>query len=67
MDKFPLLWEGTSLGELTVEQEPLYTWFTAAACRERGSGAPGSWGTRGNCGLGSWSRKTVSGGGFPVR
>ena len=32
MDKFPLLWEGKALGELTVEREALYTWFTAR-CR----------------------------------
>ena len=32
MDKFPLLWRGKSVGELTVEQAGLYTWYTAA-CR----------------------------------
>lgn len=32
MDKFPLTWEGGSVGELTLEAEPLYTWFTAR-CR----------------------------------
>ena len=42
MDKFPLLWEGTSLGELTVEQEPLYTWFTAR-CRLPGKGIWCAW------------------------
>ena len=42
MDKFPLLWDGTSLGELTVEQEPLYTWFTAR-CRLPGKGIWCAW------------------------
>ena len=28
MDKFPMQWEGTNFGELTVEREALYTWFT---------------------------------------
>lgn len=32
MDKFPLLWAGASIGELCVEQEALYTCFTAC-CR----------------------------------
>lgn len=32
MDKFPLLWSGQPLGELTAEPEPLYTWFTVR-CR----------------------------------
>lgn len=32
MDKFPLLWDGRPSGELTTEQEALYTWFTAR-CR----------------------------------
>lgn len=32
MDKFPLLWDGRPVGELTTEREPLYTWFTAR-CR----------------------------------
>lgn len=32
MDKFPLLWEGTPVGELTTEREALYTWFSAR-CR----------------------------------
>lgn len=32
MDKFPLLWKGKSVGELTVEQAGLYTWF-ACSCR----------------------------------
>ena len=29
MDKFPLIWAGNPVGELTVEREALYTWFTA--------------------------------------
>lgn len=29
MDKFPLLLEGKPAGELTLEREGLYTWFTA--------------------------------------
>lgn len=32
MDKFPLLWAGKPVGELTAERESLYTWFTAR-CR----------------------------------
>ena len=32
MDKFPLLWEGKAIGELSAEQETLYTWFTVR-CR----------------------------------
>ena len=32
MDKFPLLWDGRSVGELTTEREALYTWFEAR-CR----------------------------------
>lgn len=32
MDKYPLLWAGRALGELTVEREGLYTRFTAR-CR----------------------------------
>lgn len=32
MDKFPLYLEGKSVGELTVEPQALYTWFTAR-CR----------------------------------
>ena len=37
MDKFPLLWNGRAVGELTTERQELYTWFTAR-CRlpERG-------------------------------
>ena len=29
MDKFPLLENGVPVGELTTEQEMLYTWFEA--------------------------------------
>ena len=32
MDKFPLLWEGKAIGELSAEKETLYTWFTVR-CR----------------------------------
>lgn len=32
MDKFPLIWRERTLGELSVEQEALYTWFTVC-CR----------------------------------
>ena len=32
LDKFPLLREGKTVGELTVEREQLYTWFEAR-CR----------------------------------
>lgn len=28
MDKFPLIWRERTLGELSVEREALYTWFT---------------------------------------
>lgn len=28
MDKFPILWKGKSVGELILEKESLYTWFT---------------------------------------
>lgn len=42
MDKFPLLWDGKPLGELTEEQETLYTWFTAR-CRLPGEGLWCAW------------------------
>ena len=42
MDKFPLLWEGKALGELIVEQEALYTWFTVR-CRLPGEGIWCAW------------------------
>lgn len=42
MDKFPLLWDGRPSGELTVEQEQLYTWFTAR-CRLPGEGLWCAW------------------------
>ena len=32
MDKFPILWKGSSVGELILEKEQLYTWFTVQ-CR----------------------------------
>ena len=53
MDKFPLLWEGTAVGELSVEREALYTWFTAR-CRLPGEGIWCAWavGDRGELRLG---------------
>ena len=53
MDKFPLLWEGTALGELTVQREALYTSFTAR-CRLPGEGLWCAWavGDRGELRLG---------------
>ena len=53
MDKFPLMWEGRSVGELTLEPEPLYTWFTAR-CRLPGEGLWCAWavGDRGELRLG---------------
>ena len=32
MDKFPLYWNGQAVGEVTTEEEPLYTRFSAC-CR----------------------------------
>ena len=53
MDKFPLLWEGKAIGELSVEQEALYTWFTVR-CRLPGEGIWCAWavGDRGELRLG---------------
>lgn len=53
MDKFPLLWNGKPLGELTTERETLYTWF-AARCRLPGKGLWCAWavGTRGELRIG---------------
>lgn len=42
MDKFPLLWDSRPVGELTAEQETLYTWFTAR-CRLPGEGLWCAW------------------------
>lgn len=42
MDKFPLLWDGKPLGELTTEPETLYTWFTAR-CHMPGDGLWCAW------------------------
>ena len=39
LDKFPLLWEGDSIGELAVERESLYTWFDVR-CRLPGEIRP---------------------------
>lgn len=52
-DKFPLLWEGSPAGELTVEREALYTWFDAH-CRLPGEGLWCAWavGERGSLRLG---------------
>lgn len=53
MDKFPLLWEGKPLGELTTEREALYTWF-AVRCRLPGEGLWCAWavGERGELRIG---------------
>ena len=53
MDKFPLVWEGRPMGELTAEPEALYTWFTAR-CRLPGRGLWCAWavGDRGELRLG---------------
>lgn len=53
MDKFPLLWEGKAIGELSAEREALYTWFTAR-CRLPGEGIWCAWavGDRGELRLG---------------
>lgn len=69
MDKFPLLWEGKAIGELTVEQEALYTWFEAV-CRLPEGGLWCAWivGDRGELRLGvlepsagrSWIRRKFS-------
>ena len=42
MDKFSLLWDGKAIGELSVEREALYTWFTAR-CRLPGEGIWCAW------------------------
>ena len=53
MDKFPLLWEGNAIGELSAEQETLYTWFTVR-CRLPGEDIWCAWavGDRGELRLG---------------
>ena len=53
MDKFPLLWEGKAIGELSAEQETLYTRFTVR-CRLPGEGIWCAWavGDRGELRLG---------------
>lgn len=53
MDKFPLLWEGKAIGELSAEQEALYTWFTVR-CRLPGEDIWCAWavGDRGELRLG---------------
>ena len=50
MDKFPLIWRERPLGEMSVEREALYTWFTVC-CR-----VPGRWESRGSCGWAFWNR-----------
>ena len=42
MDKYPLLWQGKSAGELTVTEEGLYTCFDCA-CRLPGEGIWCAW------------------------
>ena len=53
MDKFPLLMDGKPTGELTAEQEGLYTWFSAR-CPLRPDGLWCAWavGDRGELRLG---------------
>ena len=53
MDKFPLLWEGKAIGELSAEQETLYTRFTVR-CRLPGEDIWCAWavGDRGELRLG---------------
>ena len=41
MDKYPLLWQGKSAGELTVTEEGLYTCFDCG-CRRPGGGSGGA-------------------------
>ena len=53
MDRFPVLLEGKTAGELTTEREALYTWFTAR-CRLPRKGLWCAWavGERGELRLG---------------
>ena len=53
MDKFPLVWKGGSVGELTAEQEALYTWYSVC-CRIPEEGIWCAWavGERGELRLG---------------
>ena len=53
MDKFPLLWEGKAIGELSAEQATLYTGFTVR-CRLPGEDIWCAWavGDRGELRLG---------------
>ena len=32
MEKFPVFWKKQAVGELTVEREPLYSWYTVRTC-----------------------------------
>ena len=48
MDKFPILWKEKPSGELIVEKDALYTWFTVR-CRLPGEGLWCAWAI-GSCG-----------------
>ena len=63
LDKFPLLWEGDSIGELAVERESLYTWFDVR-CRLPGEGLWCAWavGEGGSLRLGGGSGAVRAGG-----
>ena len=42
MDKFPVLWDGKTAGELTTEKEQLYSWFDVR-CMQRETGIWCAW------------------------
>lgn len=52
MDKFPLLLEGSPAGELMIEQEGLYTWFSARCPLPEGLWCAWAVGDRGELRLG---------------
>ncbi len=52
MDKFPLMLEGKPAGELTVEREGLYTWFSARCPSRSGLWCAWAVGDRGELRLG---------------
>lgn len=52
MDKFPLMLEGKPAGELTAEQEGLYTWFSASCSLPEGLWCAWAVGDRGELRLG---------------
>jgi len=52
MDKFPLLLEGRSVGELSIEREGLYTWFAARCPLPEGLWCAWAVGDRGELRLG---------------